>query len=75
MKDMNRQEKDRNVAEAFKKEELKAHISLSNGRFLNGKILKVLEKFFIIEDDVHGATTIFFFQLNKPIEEFKEVEK
>lgn len=73
MTDMDNKEKDRNVARAFKEEELKVHISLNNGMFLNGIITRVFEEFLVIDDNVHGATNVFFFQLNKPIEEFMEV--
>ena len=74
MTDMNHKEKDRNVVLAFKEEGLKIHVSLKNKTFLNGKALKIFEEFFVIDDIVNGPTNIFFDDLNKPVEEFKEVK-
>ena len=78
MIDMNHKEKDRNVVLAFKEEGLKMHVSLKNvkypkGQFLNGEALKVFEDFFVIDDVVYGPTNVFFSELNKPVEEFVEV--
>ena len=73
MADMNHKEKDRNVVLAFMKAGLKIHVSKKNERFLNGKALKVFEEFFVIDDIVYGPTNVFFDELNKPVEEFKEV--
>ena len=75
MTEMTRQERDINVANAFRREEIKVHVSLTTGIFYNGIITRVYEEFFVIIDEFHGATNVFFFQLNKPIEEFEEVEK
>ncbi len=79
MADMNHKEKDRNVVLAFKEEGLKMHVSRKNekfpeGQFLNGKALKVFDDFFIIDDVVYGPTNVFFYELNKPVEEFVEVK-
>ncbi len=73
MVDMNHKEKDRNVVLSFKEEGLKIHISLKNETFLNGNVLRVFEDFFVIDDKVYGPTNVFFDELNKPVEEFKEV--
>ena len=75
MIDMERNEKDKNVVFCFMKNNITAHISKSNGKFMNGKILRVFDDFFIIDDFIYGNTNVFFNELNKPVEEFKEVEK
>lgn len=74
MVDMNHKEKDRNVVLAFQKEGLKIHISLKKETFLNGKVIRVFEDFFVIDDLKYGPTNVFFHELNKPVEEFKEVK-
>ena len=73
MTDMNHKEKDRNVVLSFMEAGLKVHVSKKNETFLNGNVLRVFEEFFVIEDQVYGPTNVFFHELNKPVEEFKEV--
>ena len=73
MTEMTRQERDINVANSFRREEIKVHVSLTSGIFYNGIITRVYEEFFVILDAVHGATNVFYFQLKKPLEEFEEV--
>ena len=70
---MTRQERDINVANSLRREEIKVHVSLTNGTFYNGIITRVYEEFFVIIDDINGATNVFYFQLKKPLEEFEEV--
>ena len=58
---------------AFYKEKLIVHIIKKNGTFYNGRILKVDDEFFTINDREKGAKVVFFFELKKPIVEFEEV--
>ena len=53
MTEMTRQERDRKVADSFRLEEIKVHVSLNTGIFYNGIITRVYEEFFVIIDEVH----------------------
>ena len=57
-------------AKIFLSDERMAHISLINGFFYNGIIIKVTEEFFIIKDLEKGEVIIFFEELNKSIESY-----
>jgi len=69
---MNKDEKNRILAQAFMKEECLVHVSKRNNKFLNGIIKRVFEEFFTIDDREYGPTNVFFWELNKPLEEYEE---
>jgi len=70
---MNNEDLNRRRALAFYKEKLIVHITKTNGTFYNGRILKVDDEFFTINDREEGAKIVFFFELKHPITEFEEV--
>ena len=59
-------------ANLFCQRKAKVHISKSNGTFYNGIIAEIGSDFFFIDDEKTGRQLIFFLELDKPIEEFKE---
>ena len=61
-------------AKVFFKRKLKVHVSMG-GTFYNGMIAeKPEDDFFFLDDRIIGRQLIFFSELTKPIEEFKEGE-
>lgn len=44
------------------------HVSKLDGEFLNGLIMELSEKFFIIKDLKKGEQFVFFNELKKPLE-------
>jgi len=69
-------------AKTFLNENLKVHITLK--RFIpntkrkvyhNGFLKKVEKNYLIIDDFKEGAIRIFYFDIVKPLEEFKEAEE
>ena len=59
-------------AKVFLDKNVMVHISKSNGVYYNGIIIEVKPEFFFIEDKEDGRQLVFFKELNKPIEEFRE---
>ncbi len=57
-------------AKIFLSDERMAHISLINGFFYNGTIIKVTEEFLIMKDLEKGEVIVFFEELNKSIESY-----
>jgi len=47
------------------------HISKTNGIFLNGKLVEVKPNFVIINDKEIGNQLVFFSELNKELEEYR----
>ena len=62
-------------AKVFLDKKTVVHISKENGGFFNGIILEIGSDFFFLEDKKEGSQLVFFRELVKPIEEFKEVEE
>lgn len=61
-------------AELFLNSKIQVHISKTDGRFLNGFLVSIGSDFFIIRDRFNnGEQFIFFSELKKPIEPFREV--
>ena len=58
-------------AKVFLDKKTIVHIS-KEGTFLNGVIVEVGSDFFFIDDKKTGRQLVFFRELNKPIEEFRE---
>ena len=75
MKDKEKIEMDYMRANVFMKRGDKIHISKRSGVFYNGYITEVSNHFFFLDDVKNGRKLIFFGELNKPIEEFRLVEK
>ncbi len=59
-------------AKVFYEKKIKVHISLKNGTFYNGLIVEINSNFFFLDDQKEGRQLIFFEELAKPINEFKE---
>lgn len=59
-------------AKVFLEKGIKVHVSKSNGTFYNGIILEVSDDFFFIDDKEDGRQLVFFKELTKPLEEFRE---
>ena len=74
MKDEDMIDMDNMRAKVFYKKKIKVHISLKNGTFYNGLIVEVNSNFFFLNDQKEGRQLIFFEELAKPINEFKEEE-
>jgi hypothetical protein len=55
----------------FYKKKIPVHITKKNGFFNNGKILKVAKDMMILEDEVNGASPIYFIEILE-IEKRKE---
>jgi len=72
MKDEDMTEMDYMRANVFYKKKIKVHISLINGTFYNGLIIEINSNFFFLDDQKEGRKLIFFSELAKPIDEFKE---
>lgn len=64
--------KNEKIARYFYDNQIKAHLSLKSGLFYNGIIKELGYEFFVFEDKEDGAMVIFYSELVKPIEEFKE---
>jgi len=58
-------------AEYFFKNKIKIHVSKKDGAFYNGEILELETVAFVI-GDIKGNQFIYFSELNKPLEPFKE---
>lgn len=74
MNDMElKRQKDYMRAKVFFQEKIPVHICLKSGSFYNGLILEEPStEFFFIEDKEDGRKLIFYIELIKPIDEFKE---
>lgn len=71
---MNNEDKlNKRRAIAFYKEKLVVHVIKVSGVFYNGRILKIDDEFFTINDREEGAKVVFYFELKNPIVEFREV--
>jgi len=57
--------------EFYKKENMKIHIELNNGRFYNGFILEIAGDMLIFDDSSLGAIPIYFLQVTI-VEKYKE---
>ena len=62
-------------AKVFCDKQLAVHISKKDGVYYNGVIVEVSDEFFFILDKEDGKQLVFFKELSRPIEEFKEVEE
>jgi len=62
-------------AKIFCRRQIKVHISKTTGTFLNGIITEVRPEFFFLDDIIAGEQLVFFQELNKPIEQFKNKEE
>lgn len=65
--------RNKELAEYFKLNEIKVHVSKTNKIFYNGLITHIGSDFFIIDDIEDGAIMVLFSELKIPIEKFKEV--
>jgi len=70
IKDMNPER-----AQVFFKQQKRVHVSKKNGSFYNGVITELGSDFFFIKDEKGTNQLVFFSEINKPIEEFKEIGK
>lgn len=61
-------ENDYEKAKIFFERQMIVHVSKLNNEFLNGLILELSEKFFVIKDFKKGEQFVFFNELKKPIE-------
>lgn len=61
-------ENDYEKAKIFFERQKIVHVSKLNGEFLNGLILELSEKFFVIKDFKKGEQFVFFNELKKPLE-------
>lgn len=59
---------DYDKAKIFFERQMIIHVSKLNGEFLNGLILEISEKFFVIKDFKKGDQFVFFNELKKPLE-------
>ena len=78
MKNMNEEQKrlkNQAAAKFFLENKIPVHVSTNNGSYWNGLILEVGSLFFIMKDREKGHLVVFFNELNKPLEEFKEDRK
>lgn len=57
-------------AKLFLERNIKVHIVKNNGVFYNGVLVEVTEKFIVINDTEEGNRTVFYPELNRPIEEY-----
>jgi len=57
----------------FFERKIPVHLSKINGTFLNGFLLEVNKNFIIINDKKFNNTIVFYSELKKSIEEFREV--
>lgn len=71
---MNQEQMNHERAKVFLEKGLKVHVTKVDGIFFNGLITEVSEKFFFIEDIEDGRQLVFFNELSKPIEEYREKE-
>jgi len=71
----NEEELNKRRAFAFYKEKLIVHVVKQDGIFYNGRILKVDDEFFTINDREEGAKVVFYFELKSAIVEFEEVRE
>jgi len=62
-------------AKIFCDKQLVVHISKRDGIYYNGIITEVSDLFFFLEDKEDGKQLIFFKELSRQIEEYKEVEE
>lgn len=63
-------------AEIFAERGTTVHISKTDGRWHNGLILEIEREFFVLKDRMDGSENLIFFsELKKPIERFKEAGK
>lgn len=70
---MNDEEKNYELAKSFCKEKIVVHITKEDGVWHNGLIEEVGVQFFFIDDKKDGKRLVFFKELKRPIEEYKEV--
>lgn len=60
----------------FLERKVLVHVSVKNGYWCNGILLEVSKDFFVIKDRVGGQEKfIYFSELKKSLEPYKEVEK
>ncbi len=57
------------------KKYLPVHVFLKNGRFYNGYVIEVSDDYFEIQDRKTGNQIVFYCELKKDVEEYKEVGK
>ncbi len=70
---MNNEQMNYERAKVFLDKQLVVHISKKDGIYYNGLIVEVEPKCFFINDKEDGRQLVFFEELAKPIQEFKEV--
>ena len=59
-------------AKVFFERKIPIHIVLKSGAFYNGLVTEITNDFFFIDDREDGKKIVFFVELAKPIEEFRE---
>lgn len=69
---MNNEQMNYERAKIFLDKKIVVHISKKDGIYYNGFIVEVEPNCFFIEDKEDGRQLVFFEELVKPIQEFKE---
>lgn len=69
---MNEDNRNKELAEYFKRKAIKVHVSRKDGIFYNGEIKLVGSDFLIIDDDKTKSQLVFFSEIKGPIREFRE---
>ena len=72
---MNNEQMNYERAKIFLEKKIVVHISKKNGVYYNGLILEVKQHCFFIDDKEDGRQLVFFEELAKPIQEYKEANK
>ena len=70
---MNNEQMNYERAKVFLEKKLMVHISKRDGIYYNGLIIEIEPNCFFIDDKEDGRQLVFFEELIKPIQEFKEV--
>lgn len=60
-------------AEYFLDKKIAVHIIKTSGEWMNGTIKNVSEDFFILDDRIKGEQFIYFSELKKPIEPYRNL--
>ena len=72
---MNNEQMNYERAKVFLEKKLIVHISKKDGIYYNGLILEVKSNCFFIDDKEDGRQLVFFEELVKPIQEFREASR
>jgi len=63
------------VAKYFFDKKISVHIDLTNGKWLNGKIIELQEDRIILDEKMLGIFPIFFIRINSIVPERKDGRK